>query len=255
MPVAAIILVETSLAGNLGAAIRVAANFGVPALHLVKSRVDPADPAVIAWACGGTERLEIRCDPSLEEAAAPYRTVIASASVRGRDHQPVVNPGEALEFIANRGPGGTALVFGNETSGLSRSDLDRCDLTVRIPTVPEFPVLNLVQSIAILLGYLSMEIESTPSTVPVPAKQDLVAGLMEHLERSLGTIGFLDPDNPDRVLRKLRRLLGRAGVTENEVAILRGICRQMEWAAQQKPRHLGEKLDSGSNEGTTEVKS
>ena len=58
---------------------------------------------------------------------------------------------------------------------------------------------------------------------------------MNHLKQSLLTIGFLDPASPQRILRQLRRLFGRAGITANEVKILRGICRQMEWAAGARP--------------------
>lgn len=235
MPVAAVVLVEPSLGGNLGAAIRIAANFGVGRLHLVRPRVDPSSAEVTAWACGGQDRLEICCHSSLADAVSSYRMVIASASARGRENQPIVGLREVLQELGARDPATAALVFGNETSGLGRRDLDRCDLTVRIPTVPEFPVLNLVQSIAILLGYLSTELEPTPPSAPQPAAQAHVAGLMNHLESSLSAIGFLDSENPDRVLRKLRRLFGRAGITDNEVAILRGICRQIDWAA----GHLG----------------
>ena len=231
MPVAALILVRPSLAGNLGAAIRVAANFGIPRIDLVQPSVEPDDPEVVAWACGGDRRVAIHRHDSLELSAAPYATLIATASGRGRDNQPLVTPPEALRHIGGRGAVGTALVFGNETRGLSRTDLDRCDLVVRIPTVPDFPVLNLTQTIAIMVAYLHMGLEPSAPTAPEPAAQELVAGLMDHLETSLSAIGFLDPENPQRVLRKLRRLFGRAGITENEVAILRGICRQMEWAA------------------------
>jgi tRNA/rRNA methyltransferase len=236
MPVAALVLVETSLVGNLGAAIRVAANFGVPALHLVRPHVDFEDAAVAAWACGGQRRVQIRRQGSFDEAVSGFRTVIASASARGREHQPVVSPSEALERLRARGPSSAAIVFGNETSGLARRHLDRCDVTVRIPTVVEFPVLNLAQSIAALLAYLAIELEPTPPAAPEPAGHDRVAGLMAHLESSLGGIGFLDPANPDRILRKLRRLFGRAGITDNEVAILRGICRQIDWATGQARR-------------------
>ncbi len=234
MPVAALILVKPSLAGNLGAAIRVAANFGVPRIELVETGVNPTDPEVTAWACGGSERLAIGRHPSLEEASRPYTTLIASASGRGRDNQPLVTPHEVLEYVSQRGAEGTALVFGNETRGLSRDDLDRCDLVVRVPTEPGFPVLNLTQTIAILVAYLSMELDPSPPTGPEPASQEVVAGLMTHLESALAVIGFLEEQNPQRMLRKLRRLFGRAGITENEAAILRGICRQMMWAASRK---------------------
>ena len=235
MPVAAVILVEPALPGNLGAAIRVAANFGVPRIELVRPLVELDDPEIQRWACGGRERLEIRRWQSLSEAASGYRTLVASASGRGRENQPLVGPREARSELERRGLERTALVFGNETSGLRREDLDRCDLVIRIPTVSDFPVLNLTQTVAILLGYLSIEGDPESAEGPIPASSYRVTELMEHLHDALSAIGFLDSQSPQRTLRKLRRLFGRAGITDNEVAILRGMCRQMLWAARTGP--------------------
>jgi tRNA/rRNA methyltransferase len=131
--------------------------------------------------------------------------------------------------------GDAALVFGNETRGLTRTHLDRADLVIRIPTTAAFPVLNLTQAIAILLGYLTLQVEPPPPSAPLPASEARVDGLMRHLEVALADIGFADPKNPERILRKLRRLFGRAGITDNEVKIVRGICRQMQWAAKTDP--------------------
>jgi TrmH family RNA methyltransferase len=235
MPVAAVILVEPALPGNLGAAIRVAANFGVTRIELVRPLLELDDPEIQRWACGGRERLEIRQWQSLPEAASEYRTLVASASGRGRENQPLVGPREALLELERRGLDQAALVFGNETSGLRREDLDRCDLVIRIPTDSEFPVLNLTQTVAILLGYLSIEAHPGAVEGPVPASSEHIEELMQHLQEALSAVGFLDPLSPQRTLRKLRRLFGRAGITDNEVAILRGICRQMLWAARTGP--------------------
>lgn len=215
--------------------MRVAANFGVPRIDLVRPKIDPADPEVLKWACGADQRLFCRQWDSLSDAAAEYRTLAASASGRGRHSLPVVSPREAVPILLDRGLDGTALVFGNETSGLRKEDLDCCDLVVRIPTVPEYPVLNLAQAIAILVAEIDMAAEPVNNSAPEPAPQREVEELMSHLRSSLTTIGFLDPTAPQRILRKLRRLFGRAGITGNEVSILRGMCRQMEWAAGAQP--------------------
>ena len=114
--------------------MRVAANFGVPRIELVRPKVDPEDPEVLGWACGAERRLACRKWDSLSEAASGYRTLVASASGRGRHNLPVVSPREAVPILLDRGLDGTALVFGNETSGLRKEDLDCCDLVVRIPT-------------------------------------------------------------------------------------------------------------------------
>ncbi len=249
MPVAALILVETSLPGNLGSALRVAANFGIPSVELVRPHVQPDEPEVQAWACGASDHVCIRVQDTLAAAAAPYRVLVGTASRRGRDNLPVLTPPELVAALTTRPLDATALLFGNETRGLPRRALDRCDLVVRIPTQPRFPVLNLVQAIAVLTSYLSVELTPSDGSIELPADQQAVAALMKHLERSLLTIGFLDPANPQRILRKLRRIFGRAAISEGEVAILHGICRQMEWAANADP---GELPAHPPGEGVTE---
>ena len=235
MPIASVVLVEPSLAGNLGAALRVAANFSVPRIDLVRPSVGPDDEEVCRWACGAQGHLDVRIWDRFEAAVADYRTLVATASGRGRDNLPVLTPPEGADHLARRGMEDAALVFGNETRGLSRTHLDRADLVVRIPTAASFPVLNLTQAIAILLGYLTLHLEPPERSAPQPATEVKIDGLMGHLELALADIGFADPNNPERVLRKLRRLFGRAGITENEVKIVRGICRQMQWAASTDP--------------------
>jgi tRNA/rRNA methyltransferase len=236
MPVASLILVEPSLAGNLGAAFRVAANFGVARVDLVRPSVGANDDDVRRWACGAQDHLEVRTWDHFDEAVAGYRTLAATASARGRDNLPVLTPIEGAGHLARRGFKDAALIFGNETRGLRRNHLDRADLVIRIPTAVSFPVLNLTQAIAILLGYLTLQIEPPEQSAPLPAAEAKVDGLMGHLEEALAEIGFADPKNPERVIRKLRRLFGRAGITENEVKIVRGICRQMQWAAHTDPK-------------------
>jgi TrmH family RNA methyltransferase len=231
MAVGALVLVETSLAGNLGAAFRAAANFGVSRIELVRPRVAPEDDEVRRWACGAENHLELRISERFEDAVGPYRTLVGTASGRGRGNLPVVTPQTAFATLAARGLDAAALVFGNETSGLARRHLDRCDLVVRIPTDEAFPVLNLAQTVAVLLGFFALQAAPHVNEAPQPAEAAAVDGLMAHLEAALTDIGFMDPLNPDRILRKLRRLFGRAGITTNEVEILRGVCRQMQWAA------------------------
>ena len=235
MSLGGLILVEPSLAGNIGAALRVAANFGVKRVDLVRPGVQANDPEVHRWACGAEDRIACCTWTRFQDAATSYHTLAASASARGRRNLPVLGPDDAVRVLVDRGLEGVALVFGNESRGLKREDLDRCDFVIRVPTDPEFPVLNLAQAVAILVSIVPRVEKSSDSSTPEPAPQELVNGLMDHLNESLLTIGFLDPQSPHRILRRLRRLFGRAGVTTDEVKILRGICRQMEWAAGTKP--------------------
>ena len=231
MLIGGVILVEPSHPGNLGAVIRVAANFSVGRLDLVRPLVRLDDPEVRARSRGGERHLELGRWDEFGQATARYRTLVGTASGRARPGLPTITPSELVEELARRGTATAALLFGNETSGLRRDHLDRCDLVVTIPTAVDFPVLNLAQAVAILLGYIRIQGAQENQRAFQPASQERVDGLMEHLASSLLAIGFLDPQSPHRILRKLRRLFGRAGITDNEVAVLRGMCRQMEWAS------------------------
>lgn len=238
MPVPSVILVDPSGAANVGAVLRVAANFGAPAVELVRPGPPPDGPEVLAWSCGGAAHLDVRLHETFSGAAGRYRLVAATVSGRGRGSLPVVTPQQLLETVRTAGTADTALVFGNETSGLPRAVVDRTDLAVRIPTAEAFPVLNLAQAVAILLGWLAVAAPLPPCGPPPEssrARHDEVEGLMAHARDTLLEIGFLDPANPDRILRKLRRLVGRADVSSEEVSILRGVCRQVRWAARRGP--------------------
>jgi TrmH family RNA methyltransferase len=70
------------------------------------------------------------------------------------------------------------------------------------------------------------------SGLPAPlAEFQKVEKMYAHLEQLLLRIGFLDSNNPKRIMHTLRRIFGRANLGDRDVAILRGIFRQLEWYA------------------------
>jgi tRNA/rRNA methyltransferase len=56
-----------------------------------------------------------------------------------------------------------------------------------------------------------------------PAAIEALEALYAHLEEALVTIGALDPNEPKRLMPRLRRLLNRARPTQTEVDVLRGV--------------------------------
>jgi len=70
------------------------------------------------------------------------------------------------------------------------------------------------------------------SGLPAPlAEFQKVEKMYAHLEQLLLRIGFLDSNNPKRIMHTLRRIFGRANLGDRDVAILRGVFRQLEWYA------------------------
>jgi tRNA/rRNA methyltransferase len=119
-----------------------------------------------------------------------------------------------------------ALVFGNETFGLSNEDLALCQLPVMIPANPEYASLNLGSAVQLMSYELRMAIAAigeAPSMTGALATVDEVEQLMLHIERSTTATGFFDPANPKRLMPRLRRMFGRISLERDEVNILRGM--------------------------------
>jgi tRNA/rRNA methyltransferase len=107
-----------------------------------------------------------------------------------------------------------------------------------MPTHRNLSSLNLAQAVMILcyelyLASLANQEGGCSGTgsFPKPAEFQRVEGMYTHLEDLLQRIGFLDPQNPKRIMHTLRRIFGRATLSDRDVAILRGIFRQLEWYA------------------------
>ena len=240
-PSASIILVEPSLAVNVGAVARAMKNMGFSELRIVypdEGSEHLSDPAR-RMSAGSEEILEqARVFPSLGLALADIQVVAGCTARKGQGRNPLLDPRELKEHAARLGPETRfAVVFGREDRGLTNAELDLCHLVVTVPTAPEHSSLNLAQ--AVLLICYELRGGSSPGEPDVaapnaPATSEELEELYGHARKVLLRVGFLDPQNPDRILRVLRRLLGRVGPDSREVAILRGILRRMDWYATKK---------------------
>ena len=107
--------------------------------------------------------------------------------------------------------GDVALVFGNESSGLTNDELQRCQRAVTIPSNPEFSSLNLGAAVQVMCYELRMAAfndgapspatPATPFSSP-PAAIDEIERFYAHLEAALIVTGFHDPARPRRLMPK-----------------------------------------------------
>lgn len=223
-----IILVGTTHPGNIGATARAMKNMGLSDLVLVSPRHFPHEDAT-ARASGAEDILDAaRVAPSLDEALSDC-SYVAGSSARARSiGWPSMTPRECAERLVEESRHGVAaVVFGPEKSGLTNEDIDRCNTLLTIPTEPGFSSLNLamaVQVIAYELRVAAMTGDDSPVEPEVPpATSEERENFYEHLEDVLTRSGFLDPDNPRLLMRRLRRLFIKAELDQNEVNILRGM--------------------------------
>lgn len=234
-----IVLVGTTHPGNIGAVARAMKNMGLSDLVLVNPRYFPHTQAT-ARASGAEDVLRAaRVAGSLGEALRDCRYV-AGASARPRTiGWPTMPPRECAQRLVSEGRNGiVAAVFGPEKSGLTNEDLDRCHTLMTIPADPGFSSLNLAMAVQVLCYELRVaqtngrNIEE-PRQVPL-ASSDELERFYAHLEQVLTASGFLDPDNPRLLMRRLRRLFVRAEPDQNEINILRGILVALDPAAEKR---------------------
>ncbi len=225
-----IVMVETSHPGNIGAAARAMKNMSLDQLFLVKPRRFPDEEAT-ARASRADDILENAtvCD-NLQQALKGC-TMVFGASARSLRSLPwpQLDARSVAELVVQQEPATeVALVFGREHSGLTNEELGLCNTLLHIPTNSEFSSLNVAAAIQVV-AYELMVARSGEWQAPESNKEDEAAsaeeveGLIGHLERTMIAVGFLDPDNPRQLVRRLRRLFNRAQLEKTEVNILRGV--------------------------------
>ena len=243
-----VVLVEPAGPLNVGSVARLCANYEVSQLRLVAPRCDPNDPQARLMAVRGGPQLQgAQCFERLADALADCRRVLACSGRRENQERPHLAPAEALAWLLEPqpGPAGVALVFGREDHGLHNDELDQAGQLLRIPTGASYGSLNLSHAVAICLATLEQQRLSTSpsskvsSSSPLPPQGALEATLTD-AEALLLEVGFLYPHTARSRMAKLRQLLLRAEASADDVALLRGMVRQLRWAS----RH-------GSNGGSS----
>ncbi len=236
------ILIETSHAGNVGATARAMRVMGFDDLVLVAPRWANVlrREETIQRASGALNVLEnARIVDTLDEALDGMTHLCATAMTPRDFGPPTRSPREHFATLAEpAGEGGMAFLFGSERFGMKNEDVYRCHAALSIPTDPSFGSLNLASAVQVIayewrlaLGGYAVQ-AATPSPALADASQ--VSGLLQHWERSLVDIGFLDPQAPKKLMPRLNQLFNRAQLSEEEVHILRGIAKAMSQSAKGK---------------------
>jgi tRNA/rRNA methyltransferase len=262
-----IVLVEPAGALNVGSIARVMKNMGLGCLVLVNPRCDHLSSEARQMAVHAGSVLEsARVVESLPEGLGGCHWAIATTGKPRTLAATLESPKMVLPALLHFSQqGDAALIFGPEDRGLNNTELNYAQRFLSIPSSPEYPSLNLAQAVAICCyelyqlaltksgdGTTHLEQEGTlaihSSPPPSPAASaavlppgsprenlaplDMVEAFYQHLEAVLLKIGYLYPHTADSRMQKFRRLFSRALPTHLEIAMLRGILSQIEWAIQ-----------------------
>jgi tRNA/rRNA methyltransferase len=235
-----IVLVETSLAANIGAAARAMLTMGLTKLVLVQPKHFPHADAT-ALAAGATSVLDAaRVVDTLDDALEG--TVLSIAmTARSRKFAGRVLPlrEAAARAIEGAAGGDVAFVFGTEMSGLSNEQLLRCTDAATIAANPAYGSLNLAAAVQVAAWELRMAAvggDVRDARRFAAATHDEIEALYAHARATLATLGFYDPARPRRLMARLRRLFARSGLEHEEVNILRGVLARVDDVCARGPR-------------------
>lgn len=231
-PEPSVILVRPQKASNLGSAARVARNFGLRSLSVVEPGVVPDEESARLAAGADAVLSSIRRFPTLEEAVAQFPVVVTTSSLRGRGRARFLELRDLPGFLGEAGEAAAvAFVFGPERSGLTEDELARASACLRLPTVGDFPTMNLSHAVAVVLAVASgfrHDASANGQDAPAPwAPAGDVDSAIEHWDRALDAVDFYDTGHRERSLRDWRRLIAGRPLTTREVAILRGVANRI----------------------------
>ena len=237
-----IVLVEPQGARNIGSICRVMLNFGFHELRLVAPRADHLSQEARYMAVKDSRQLlkKAKLFKKLADAVADCHIVWGSSRRFGKYRRDWHLPRDINRANDSLAPEQRmALVFGREDHGLSNSELDLCTSFLSIPTSAAFPSMNLAQAVGVCL--YEIQRTATVSNAPQPrqrAKNEEIEAMIQHMRHALLECGYLDPQNPDHILRAYRRIFSRAGLEGREVRILHGLWRRIEWLTGQTKKPL-----------------
>ncbi|MCS5704632.1 RNA methyltransferase [Synechococcus sp. FGCU-3] len=262
LPRVAVVLVEPAGARNVGGVARAVANFrGEPLeleLRLVAPRCAHLGEDARHMAVHAAPLLEqARVFASLPEALADCSRVVATSGRGEGEPMPPLDPDAALGWLLGApAEASTAVVFGREDRGLSRDELLMAGQLLTIETGPGYGSLNLAQAAAVVLQRLRVRatappgalgesattaapLQSVPRREPQgePAQRRHLEDLLADAEELLLEVGFLHPHTAHARMAKVRGLLQRGLIDDGEVALLRGMVRQLRWASRRLPPH------------------
>lgn len=163
----------------------------------------------------------------LDEALADVVISCALTSRRRELTTPIQTPRELAPILIQRAQAGQkiALVFGNETFGLSIEEVGQCNRLMTINGNPNYFSLNLAQAVQVvtyeLFTHLDVAMDYLQPDTHL-ATHEQTEGMVRHLQAVMEDVGFFNRRNKDRLMRHMGALFNRAEVTTEDIDILRG---------------------------------
>ena len=235
-----IVLVEPAGPINIGSVARLCENFNVDELRLVSPKCDYLTREAKNMAVRGIKILEeSKVYKDLNSALSDCSRIIATCGRKDHGEIPLASNKDALRWaLESKREEIIALVFGREDRGLCNEELLKANKVISLNTNKNYPSLNLSHAVAIVLHQYNQfnELDSFQSDkiISHPANLIKLEDCIKDAGDLLIDIGFLMKHTYKAKMTKIKQLLLRAEIKDDEVALIRGIISQARWAIKNK---------------------
>jgi tRNA/rRNA methyltransferase len=235
-----VVLVEPAGPINVGSVARLCENFGVHELRLVSPKCDYLAFEAKKMAVRGAKILgKAKVYKDLNSALSDCSRIIATCGRKEHGEIPLDSNKDALSWAFRSERKETiALVFGREDRGLSNEELLKANKVISLNTSEHYPSLNLSHAVAIVLHQFNQfnELDFLKSHTKTSSPANLIK--LEDCINDAGSllfdIGFLMKHTYKAKMTKIKKLLLRGEIKDDEVALIRGIISQMRWKIKNK---------------------
>lgn len=227
-----IVLVETSHPGNIGSVARAMKTMGFCNLNLVDPKCKINEISYAMASNAGDVLDNVKVFKNLSEVIDDCNYIIG-ATARQRDIPiEIINPKEFAIEAKHRDYQNLAIVLGNEARGLTNEQLSLCSVGLHIPSNKNYSSLNIASSLQIILYEILFESENEASYINKIDRSDIASykalnNFLQHMDKVLKDINFIKDDRP-MISRKINHIFKKAGLSEEEINILRGILSAIE---------------------------
>lgn len=174
---------------------------------------------------------------AVAEAVADCTLVVGTTAVKQRELRHTVHNLKDGAPIVLRELSGTndresrvAMLFGPEKHGLSNEDMSHCHWLMHIPTGERQPSMNLGQAVAVCLYELARDPRRTgPQQTSQAASSAGLERITELLLQTLHRSGYMDSQPSEAREEKVRRMVRRMAISEEDAALWLGMLRQILW--------------------------
>lgn len=203
---------------NVGHVARLVQNFGVEKLYLVEPKIDLSVAAV--YASHASEVLDRVVVTTLGKVREENDLLVATTAIRAARKSNVVrrsvSPDRLHDLLSAAKT--SSIVFGRDSTGLTNSEIESCDVTVTIETSPAYRSLNLGHAAAIALYLASRGRRRETGLQGRRAREVFARSFCE-----LAVASRLPPHKTRSVFEAAKRAAATSGMTDAQLNFFSGV--------------------------------